>query len=642
MRGRWRSLAAAGLTVLMMADGCMPQPSGVLRCDWAKMLAETLFFDTSAAGLAALKDWGVEVEADRQRISRTAACINLLQAYDGEAQSLDRCQTLGFLTKLDGWLTAEEAASSLMALTRSLNEIEDQERFEWEKAGLWGGEARPDETGRIALEPTQSGQVGQWFTDPDKNEVYVTDSLVETEDQILAEVHSEDPQTWLAETQFNLSFDADWSQAEILPYAQDSTGLLPVAMNLSEAAEPRFALMKQQFEIGGTQVNWSVAASGIHVHAAKKMTNGATLQMDYDLTDVHPVIAWNGLGKEGRLQLDFTMSESAGLTRGVSNTLTSDFSGLDPHDLLSSLTASFTNARKEADTVIPIAKIKLPVPQFPIVDLLLTLQLHCYAGGKIELLLSQEGSVGMEIRNGVPRLIHQLEHRHDFIFQGSSKMTAAVEASARAAGISLMDLLLQTGLRGVMRTTAWIGENGGLEPSEAGELPLESQPVHANLQFCSDLNVHGILELEINSSDSLAGRLGMGRTFSILNENNATLNPHGRTHLENGIFVDHCTRGQHASSTPTPAPIIKTDRIELAEVQLILSPGQSGQIVIRGLPEGVAASDLIYSIAEPDIATVVQTGRVRAVKAGDTIITITEPTETYKTSCHIHVRTEAA
>ena len=65
----------------------------------------------------------------------------------------------------------------------------------------------------------------------------------------------------------------------------------------------------------------------------------------------------------------------------------------------------------------------------------------------------------MEIRNGVPRLIHQLEHRHDFIFQGSSKMTAAVEASARAAGISLMDLLLQTGLRGVMRTTAWIGED---------------------------------------------------------------------------------------------------------------------------------------------------------------------------------------
>ncbi len=642
MRERWQSLAAAGLTVLMMAAGCMPQQSGVLRCDWAKMLAETLFFDTSADGLTALKDWGVEVEADRRRISRTAACINLLQAYDGEAQSLDRCQTLGFLTKLDGWLTAEEASSSLVALTRSLNEAEVQERFEWAAAGLWGGEASPDETGRIALDPNQSGQVGQWFTDPDKNEIYVTDSLVEIEDQILAEVHSEDPQTWLAETQFNLSFDADWSQAEIMPCAQESAGLLPVAMNLTEAAEPRFALVKQQFEVGGAQVSWSVAASGIHVHVAKKMTNGAMLQMDYDLTDVHPVIAWDGLGKEGRLQLDFTMSESAGLTRGVSNTLTSDFSGLDPHDLLNSLTASFTNARKDADTVIPIAKIKLPVPQFPIVDLLLTLQLHCYAGGKIELLLSQEGSVGMEIRNGVPRLIHQIEHRHDFIFQGSSKMTAAVEASARAAGISLMDLLLQTGLRGVMRTTAWIGENGDLEQIEAGELPLENQPIHAGLQFCSDLNVHGILDLEINSSDSLAGRLGMGRPFSILNENNATLNPHGRTHLENGIFVDHCTRGQHSSPMPTVSPIIKTDRIELAEVQLILSPGQSGQIVIRGLPEGVAASDLIYSIAEPDIATVVQTGRVRAVKAGDTIVTITEPTETYKPSCHIHVRAEAA
>ena len=622
----------------------MPQPTGVLRCDWAKMLAETLFFDDSAAGLAALKDWGVEVEMDRQRVSRQAACLNLLQAYDGEDPSLERCQTLGFLTKLKGWLTAEEAAASLKELTRQLNQSEAKTPvFEWEAAGLWNGEGRPDETGRIVLNPGQTEKLGSWFTDPDSRQIYITDSIVETEGQIMAEVHPEDPQTWLAETQFKLAFDADWSQAEIEPYGQNGEELLPLAMNAAERAEPRFALMKQQFEVGKTQVSWSVAASGIHVHAAKKLANSATLQMDYDLTGLHPVIEWNGLSRDGRLQLDFVMNESAGLTRGVSNTLTSDFSGLDPHALLNSLTASFTSTRKDADTIIPIARIKLPVPQFPIVDLLLTLQLHCYAGGKIELLLSQEGSVGMEIRNGVLRPIHQLEHRHDFIFQGSAKMTAALDASARAAGISLMDLMLQTGLRGVMRTTAWIGRNGELESRAAGELPLESQPVHANLQFCSDLNVHGILELEINSPESLAGRLGMGRSFSILNENNATLNPHGRTHLENGIFVDRCTRGEPSSSpAPTTAPIVQTDRIELAEVLLILSPNQSGQIVIRGLPEGVTVSDLMYSVDDPGVATVVQTGKVRAVKAGDAIVTISDPSETYKTSCHIHVRAEAA
>lgn len=93
---------------------------------------------------------------------------------------------------------------------------------------------------------------------------------------------------------------------------------------------------------------------------------------------------------------------------------------------------------------------------------------------------------------------------------------------------------------------------------------------------------------------------------------------------------------------PTTAPIVQTDRIELAEVLLILSPNQSGQIVIRGLPEGVTVSDLMYSVDDPGVATVVQTGKVRAVKAGDAIVTISDPSETYKTSCHIHVRAEAA
>ncbi|MSA71309.1 hypothetical protein GKD93_09295 [Holdemania massiliensis] len=644
MRERLRSLAAAGLTVLLMAQGCMPEKAGVLRSDWAKMLAETLFFDASADGLAQLAAWGVEIEPDHRRVSRQEACQNLLQAYDGKAETLERCQSLGFLSQNKGWLSEEEARSSLTALMRQMNTPPESEpELDWAAAALWGGEAVPNEQGQIVLPPDQGSQRGLWFTDPQTNQIYIADSFVETADQIIASVHEEQPEQWLSQMQFKLDFDADWRQAEIEPYQQDNASLLPVALTSWERIEPQFALARQQFEVGGAQVSWSITASGIHVHAAKKLNNGATLQMDYDLSDLHPAIEWNGSEKNGRLQLDFAMSESAGLTRGVSNTLTSDFSGIDPHDLLASLTASFTTARKEADTIIPIARIKLPVPQFPIVDLLLTLQLHCYAGGKIELLLSQEGSLGMEIRGGVLRPIHQLENRHDFIFQGSAKMTAAVQTSARAAGISLMDLLLQSGLRGVMRTTAWIDQQGQKTKTDAGELPLDHQPVQASLQFCSDLNVHGILELEYNSSDSLAGKLGFGKMVSILNENNATLNPHGRTHLENGIFVDRCTRGKKTSAAePTSVPILKTDRIELEEVQLILDPNQSAQIVVRGLPEGVSLTELIYSVEDPEIATVVQTGKVRAVRSGDTIVTIEDASQTYQTSCHIHVRTPAS
>ncbi|MFQ8581308.1 MAG: hypothetical protein ACLSA6_01625 [Holdemania massiliensis] len=331
----------------------------------------------------------------------------MLQAYDGKAETLERCQSLGFLSQNKGWLSEEEARSSLTALMRQMNTPPESEpELDWAAAALWGGEAVPNEQGQIVLPPDQGSQRGLWFTDPQTNQIYIADSFVETADQIIASVHEEQPEQWLSQMQFKLDFDADWRQAEIEPYQQDNASLLPVALTSWERIEPQFALARQQFEVGGAQVSWSITASGIHVHAAKKLNNGATLQMDYDLSDLHPMIEWNGSEKNGRLQLDFAMSESAGLTRGVSNTLTSDFSGIDPHDLLASLTASFTTSRKEADTIIPIARIKLPVPQFPIVDLLLTLQLHCYAGGKIELLLSQEGSLGMEIRGGVLRPIH--------------------------------------------------------------------------------------------------------------------------------------------------------------------------------------------------------------------------------------------
>ena len=634
-RSKRKSLLAICILGSLLS-GCVDEEKGLLRSEWYSKMSETLFLNSDSS-LEELRQWGVEMEGDlEQPLSRQEFCLSLRQALGEKEETawLNECESQG-----DAAVGLQEAETSLKQLITLLNQHPSSLQKMEHPRLLWLAEdAILKQDGQVETE--EDLREGLWFVQDDQ--IYVMEK--DPQSQSLHAV-SVDPAQWLEELQLDVSFAADLTQAEIMPL-NDSAAEYSLPQAVPAGSQRSVDLYRQQFQFQGTEISWSVSGSGIHVHASRKLPGSVVLQLDFDLDDLHPVLQWKTGSdgkKEGRLQLDFTMSESVGVTRGVNSTLTTDFSGMDPGRLLESFVNSFVRGKQDRDTVIPIASIRIPVPQLPLVDILLQLQLYCYAGGRAELRLSQSGSVGVQIRNGTVRPIAEIDSDHDFILQGSAKMSAAVEAAGRAAGIDLLDLAVQAGIRGVMRTTAYLTQSdGSLVRKEADELPLElqqqiEQPLR--LSFCGDLNVHGILELQLNSQKTLAGRWGMGKQIAIWNENNATLNPGGKTHLENGMFVERCTRRTSAAQT-VPSALPVTERIELKETQLILNPGETAMMEIIGLPSGLKREDLIFTVEDPATATVVQTGRVQAVRSGSTIITVSEKTGQWQSFCHIFVREE--
>ena len=541
---------------------------------WNRAMNEALF-DTSDQ----LSSWGVSL-TQQPTVTREEACRMIREAY-GESEA--DCVTMGWMDKVTGDLRQSEITPVLASLKRSMDHPRWENEYE--------------------------------FANQDK---ICPETSLETFDSL----------------KMKTGFDVDWNQVKVEKLQESSIYFQPVMM---ESLRYQFhpVLASQQFQYKGYTVYWNVSAAGVHVHASRSGPLQMRTRISFDLNQLHPVMQWEKDRK--RIQLDLKMNQKIGIHKGMMNTVSTDFSGVDPHDLLQSLKESFQNGIKDADTVIPIAKITIPIPEIPAMDLGLILSLHCYSGGKAELILSQEGSVGMEVRNGTVRFIHDFDHQEEVQFQGSASLSAAIKAVLSIAGVPLMDCSAQTGIRGVMRTTGWLDTNEEIVLIDAGELPSDMQPIHPSLRFCSDLNVHGILNLSCNSDHTVAGKMGMYHKVDLIDERNGTLNPHGLTHIENGLFVPQCTRNKKV--LPTLLPSVEVgETILLQQNQLILDPGEKEQITIQTLPQGVGLQELIYRVRDPEIATVLQTGSVQAVNSGNTVITVSEPSGKYKAFIHVHVR----
>lgn len=642
------------LGLALTLSGCGgEEKTGVLKKEWTAAMGEHLHLSEDE-----LSRWGVdEATPVQSELTRLAACQMLLQAWQGQNAELnyESCREAGLLSGSPGQpLTQSESEAALTRLEQLMNTAPDVMKIDFHRGASWL-DVRPNTLDDKTLTGTFDEDAvlapGMWFADEQSGQCY---EIVNTEigdNHQQAELRPVPIAEILEGADINASFTADLSQAEIQPLIKGQNLNLPELPALGSALPLRFqpvSFFRQQFEWHDYQISWSVSSAGVHAHISRKLANQAVFQMDFDLSDLKPTLRYkqqNGRLQEGRLQLSLNSTQSAGLTRGRYQTLRANPADWDGADLLNSVIQSFSTKRQSEETILPLASIRIPVPQMPVLDIVFQLELHWYANGKIELQLNEKGSAGVEIRNGVVRPFADFENRHDFIFQGSAAMSAAVRASGRAAGVSLLDIMAKAGLRGVVRTTAWVDDQQGTQKIETGEVPLDvlegSLASDLPVRFCSDLNVHGILELSCNSEQTLAGRFGFGRELSLLNENNATLNPGGRTHLESGVFVERCTRSEK-KSTAAPDLILKTDKIELEPLQIILDPGQSAVIQIKGLPEELTKKQLIWLTGDPSVATILQTGKVTAMHPGNTVITVRDENDQYQTQVHIAVREATA
>ena len=403
------------------------------------------------------------------------------------------------------------------------------------------------------------------------------------------------------------------------------------------------SLINHTFDIKGFRVSLKGTASSLHAEVSKQLQVGGLLYANAALDNLHIQYKWDKDEDEiqyGYLKAEVTTSENIGLRNGMYKELYGDFSKLNPKDFISTVQNILQTKQEVLTDTLTLCTVKIPLPNAPMVSVVMKLNLNIYATGKAELAFVQNHVVGCEIRNGNMRIISDHSKNATASIRAETGITLGMNLALHAFNQNIMDAEIDAGAKGYFRTKTYLYNDEG----KAEEYDLDVQPDlveelsegNPDIKVCTELNAYWLCNLKLNSSKSLAGRFGFGRNIPILSESNAPLFPKGKVTYENWMSVDHCSC-EDREKAPTIDSIQVKKRITLKDYSLITGVGISTRIQISGLPEGYTVEDLIYTSKDEEIAVVNTFGEVIGQKTGGTDILIETKDKKHLVHCHILV-----
>ena len=403
------------------------------------------------------------------------------------------------------------------------------------------------------------------------------------------------------------------------------------------------SLINHTFDINGFRIALKGTTSSLHAEVSKQLQVGGLLYANAALDNLHIQYKWDkdeDRIQYGYLKADFTTSENIGLRNGMYKELYGDFSKLNPKDFISTVQNIFQTKQEVITDTITLCTVKIPLPNAPMVSVVMKLNLNIYATGKAKLSFVQNHVLGCEIRNGNMRIISDHSKQATASIRAETGITLGTNLALHAFNQNIMDAEIDAGAKGYFKTITYLyNEEGKAEPYDIDvqpDLVEELSEGNPDIKVCTELNAYWLCNLKLNSSNSLAGRFGFGRNIPIFSESNAPLFPKGKVTYENWMSVDHCSC-EDREKVPNVEAIQVKKRITLKDYSLITGVGVSARIQVSGLPEGYTVEDLIYISKNTDIAEVSLDGEVIGKKSGGTDILIQTKDKKHLVHCHILV-----
>ena len=403
------------------------------------------------------------------------------------------------------------------------------------------------------------------------------------------------------------------------------------------------SLINHTFEINGFRIALKGTTSSLHAEVSKQLQVGGLLYANAALDNLHIQYKWDkdeDRIQYGYLKADFTTSENIGLRNGMYKELYGDFSKLNPKDFISTVQNIFQTKQEVITDTITLCTVKIPMPNAPMVSVVMKLNLNVYATGKAELSFVQNHVLGCEIRNGNMRSISDHSKKATASIRAETGITLGTNLALHAFNQNIMDAEIDAGAKGYFHTKTYLyNEEGKAESFDIDvqpDLVEELSEGNPDIKVCTELNAYWLCNLKLNSSNSLAGRFGFSKNIPILSESNAPLFPKGKVTYENWMSVDHCSC-EDREKVPNVEAIQVKKRITLKDYSLVSGVGVSTRIQVTGLPEGYTVEDLIYISKNTDIAEVSSAGEVIGKKSGGTDIVIQTKDKKHLVHCHILV-----
>ena len=428
----------------------------------------------------------------------------------------------------------------------------------------------------------------------------------------------------------------DFTQAIVIPYGEEYDDTSYINENYELLASNG----SHVFHTDGFRVSYSLNTSGIDIHVSRN-ENGLNVYLDASIHNVKPTIIWhekkNDL-KNCLFTLNFNTTEKLGVSTGKYRNYHLDFKDLDPSSFMSLLHSIIEPQSEAQEATIRICEVKVPLSEIPTAYLDLDILLKLYASGKCEFVLNTANKFGFETRNGQIRYINDASHDINTILQASSKAAIGLNAGLEVALTKLSDIQLDAGVKGLVRSTLHLYDEDGSQRAVSSAVPYsglcELSDGNSDVLVCGDLSLYWLMDLIINTPASRMNRLGFSRTYSIMDEEDQIFN--NLHHIENGHFVEHCTRDDRVVLQEMST--VKANRIVLDSYAEVLLKNETYQIIVKALPEGYEASELLYESSDASIASV-EDGLVKALKEGSARIQVTSSDGKYSSYVTILVST---
>lgn len=549
-------------------------------------------------------------------------------------------------------INREEAITALNTAVDKINhrKIENQNmEIQWKDNAVYSIDSSyVQEDGTKAMFPSPQniykGDIVKWIDRTTQKELYKkVSSVVEENGFLILELDTID---FLEETdsaRFSGSTEIDFSDATIEIPEQGFVQQRKDSKDLSLMSTYNF--LSKSFQVKDFTISVTTGKSGIKAEAYKILSHGSKayasirvsgMKCDYDwLSEANSI-------KNLYFKVQFQCDEDLGLRNQKSKNLVMDFDKIDKDNILDTLKSSFVSKGDAIEQSITVAKITVPIPSSPMLSLSMNLDLNMRASGKIELVLTQGFNVGCEIRNGNIRMIHERQAKSDSIIQASAKMTSGLHFGLDLENIRLCDIGIQAGARSSADTIIHFYDSEGkhyvLKSDISPDFAANSFKNCDHIFACGNLEANWIGELSVNSKQSLAGKIGIGRTFSLLNNKNASLLPEGMHHIENFHFVKKCTYKDWLTGK-NPDGLNVSDKITLDRYALALNIGEKKEIKITGLPKGYTKEELVFVSRYEDIVSVDKNGVLKGLKSGSSEITITTGDGAHEIHCTVLVKT---
>lgn len=438
------------------------------------------------------------------------------------------------------------------------------------------------------------------------------------------------------ELKFSYSGALDLSQAQII----EDTTFKEVESIYQDDDLKRMASTNRVIEKNGYRISYSLSLNKIHLRVSKKNDQGINVYFDSDIKNIRPSYKWDysqGVIKDAYLKVDFETSEEVGFSKANYKRLYLDFKDLDYSDLINSVPKAIKPQSAKVETSFELFKIKVPIPQIPFVNFVASVKLNIYVGGHVEIAFNTDHSLGVAIRNNALRIISDHDFSADGLVYALAKTTLGLDFNLEALGFALLDVDTKGGISAKAQATLHLFDTKGKmntqKLDEDYDFINDVYGDNENVKICGDLSLNWILDVTLNSSETLAHRLGLSKTFHILDEDNQIFG--NLSHFENGHFVEKCTAYDLVRLDDDESEKIDVNAIVLEKYSLILKE-DAIPLPLKALPEGYEKEDLRYKI-EDETIVLLEDGLLKPLNKGATKIRISTSDEKYEVYLNVLV-----